>query len=565
MKHITFKRIVSAALAYVMMAATLGTGITAFAASDKQQYTAVNDANAIDSGFHLSVYMTQSTDGTTAGTITLTGKSAGNAIMSSSGYRQYTASAAEGWVFDGWTTHLKKTTGATRYDTDNRQVSTEGWAFSNSGANWKSKYNGVSDTISANRIVGSGSAGIPAYFTIWANFNPTITATNATGGSITHGGEGQKVVQYGYDSEAYTITAEEGYLISQVMITDGSGNVQTIEVDAASYQHTFVAVTQPYQITFATKAEEVAPPPVVEYTLQFWMNGADETDTLLYRASSEESKIAVEVGADFELPTREGYTLIGWDTIASSTNPVHGASGLYTATFYSTTIMDVYAIWAQEVVLPDPTPTPTVAPTATPTVAPTTAPTKAPSAAPTAAVTVTTAPTASPAPTTAPVAVVTARPTAVPTVAPTAAPTETPVVSEEIEDAKLPLDADDSSDIEDEEIPLVAQGVAETWAVLNLVLAIGTLATSIVLLVGYGLRHRAAQGAAVSNLTLRLLSMLPAVVAMATFALTQEMGNAMGFVDKWTIAMVLIALIQLGIVLTIRKDEGDAAEDSSFV
>lgn len=54
----------------------------------------------------------------------------------------------------------------------------------------------------------------------------------------------------------------------------------------------------------------------------------------------------------------------------------------------------------------------------------------------------------------------------------------------------------------------------------------------------------------------RLLSILPAVFAVITFILTENMRNPMIIVDKWTILMLLYAVVNVVLaVFSIKKRE----------
>ena len=55
---------------------------------------------------------------------------------------------------------------------------------------------------------------------------------------------------------------------------------------------------------------------------------------------------------------------------------------------------------------------------------------------------------------------------------------------------------------------------------------------------------------------IRILSVLPAVLAVITFALTENMRNPMVFVDKWTLLMILYAFVNAVLALfSVKKRE----------
>lgn len=241
-----------------MTVSTSGIGMNVYAASDAQDYVEVATLNSVikDSltGATITTYMTASGNSTAAGTIELTGWNFDSSTFPmGSGYRQIVAYSNDGWEFDGWTTDIDG-------DINYYNKILNDYAFSNFGNDWGTAYDGVSSTISVNRVTGLDAS---PTFKIWANFNPTITATDGSNGAITYGGVsagGIAEIEYGKDSEIYTITADAGYVISNVLV-DGQSVAQP---NTASYQYTFTTVTAPHTITFET-AEDVVTPTSGEY------------------------------------------------------------------------------------------------------------------------------------------------------------------------------------------------------------------------------------------------------------------------------------------------------------
>ena len=60
----------------------------------------------------------------------------------------------------------------------------------------------------------------------------------------------------------------------------------------------------------------------------------------------------------------------------------------------------------------------------------------------------------------------------------------------------------------------------------------------------------------------RLFSLVPTVVAIIAFILTEDMSLPMAFVDKWTILMLLIGLAQVGVAILSRKAKEEAEEET---
>ena len=229
-----------------------------------------------------------------------------------------------------------------------------------------------------------------------------------------------------------------------------------------------------------------------------------------------------------------------------------------------------------------PTAAPTEAPTATPTAAPTEAPTAPPTAAPTEAPTATPtavpteAPTATPtpmpapteAPTEAPTAAPTATPTPVPTAIPTAAPTATPAATPATALLTVPTatpSAAPSSEpdtepsftpeweiIDDMDTPLSAFPGA--WALVNLICTVLTVLLSAALLAGLaGKRSKEEENKQNRKTFWRVMSLVPAAIAVIVFLLTENLRDPMVLVDRWTLLMVILALVETLVAVFSRK------------
>lgn len=146
-----------------------------------------------------------------------------------------------------------------------------------------------------------------------------------------------------------------------------------------------------------------------------------------------------------------------------------------------------------------------------------------------------------------------------------------------IDDADVPLDdgdADVSTDIEDEEVPLSPSSSTSAWALVNLILAILTTATSLVLLIGYCFNRKPDNEEEDEEATeeqrklvrknkglLRVASIIPALVAIIVFILTEDMTNPMIMIDRWTLSMLIIALVQVVVAFASRKKDIEDDED----
>ncbi|HRX57997.1 MAG TPA: MBG domain-containing protein, partial [Eubacteriales bacterium] len=112
--------------------------------------------------------------------------------------------------------------------------------------------------------------------------------------------------------------------------------------------------------------------------------------------------------------------------------------------------------------------------------------------------------------------------------------------------------------IPEDETPLAGA----SWALLNLILAIATALASVLMLIGLASRKKKEEleGGIVRETNkrkaVRFSTLLPAVGGIVAFILTENMKNPMAFVDRWTILMAVIAVIQLALVFFgIKRDK----------
>lgn len=303
------------------------------------------------------------------------------------------------------------------------------------------------------------------------------------------------------------------------------------------------------------------------YKVTYDLDGGEWTE-----ATNEfpyEYKATVEVVKT--VPTREGYKFSGWRSEEVTIEN------------------DAFTMPAKDVVLKavweaNPTPTPIPSEEPTPTPAPTEEPTPTPAPNPN--------PNPNPAtPTPAPVAPVVTATVATPTPTPTATPSTTPSdnggkgdgnndgeIGETITDNETPLA--NGEDIADNATPLAGLGTG-AWALINLILTIVTTLLSILLLIGYIGKKKKALEDEDGNVVLdengkevmeyeknkkglwRLISIIPALIAIIVFIFTEDMTLPMIFVDKWTILHVVIALVQVVVMVLCKKKKDENDEDEN--
>ena len=334
-----------------------------------------------------------------------------------------------------------------------------------------------------------------------------------------------------------------------------------------------------------------------KYNVTYDLNGGEWTE-----ATNEfpyEYKATVEVVKT--VPTREGYKFSGWRS-----EEVTIENDAFTMPAKDVVLKAVWEANPTPTPIPSEEPTPTPAPSEepTPTPAPTEEPTPTP--APTEEPTPTPAPTEEPTPTPAPnpnpnpnpatptpapVAPVVPATVATPTPTPTATPSATPSdnggkgdgnndgeIGETINDNETPLA--NGEDIADNATPLAGLGTG-AWALINLILTIVTTLLSILLLIGYIGKKKKALEDEDGNVVLdengkevmeyeknkkglwRLISIIPALIAIIVFIFTEDMTLPMIFVDKWTILHVVIALVQVVVMVLCKKKKDENDEDEN--
>lgn len=142
-------------------------------------------------------------------------------------------------------------------------------------------------------------------------------------------------------------------------------------------------------------------------------------------------------------------------------------------------------------------------------------------------------------------------PAATATPAPTAKPTET------IAESEPPKAESEPEVIEDEETPLAPMANGK-WALVNLVLMILTVLASLLMLLGVIGKKRGRN----NKSFWRIASLIPAIGALAAFVLTENMKLPMAMVDRWTLLMVIIAVLQ-GIVAVMSKKQNESEDDGA--
>ncbi len=199
----------------------------------------------------------------------------------------------------------------------------------------------------------------------------------------------------------------------------------------------------------------------------------------------------------------------------------------------------------------DPDPTPTPGP-ATPTPGPTPIiPGPVPTVGPTPVV-----------PTVTPVAATPAAPT------PTAALVSPTPEAVELADEAVPLAAEEDKQpeleaVDEEETPL-AGGKGAAWALINFALMNLAIFESVMLLIGYFVKTKNDDEEEKRKLKkkgiFRIISLPVAIISLIAFILTEDITLPTAFVDKYTIVMLIIAIVQTVMVALSNKKYEDEQE-----
>lgn len=252
------KRTLSFLLTFVMLCSLLPA--MALAKEPEGRYEEVAGVEALVNDAEVHVYSTKG-----AGDIVLTDANSNTFFAAGSGYRQYTASEKEGWVFDTWRFEqlYKGEDLGNRYDYGLGKR----YSFSNEGDSWEkwqTPYTGGNNTISVNRLTPYGeTVGNPIIYNIYADFNPTITATAGENGTIS-GSDKPVEVEYGKD-QAFDIKADTGYIIDTITV-DGKDIAEGKNEE--SYTYTFENVIAPHTIDVTFRVKPDPGQCIVSYVVQ---------------------------------------------------------------------------------------------------------------------------------------------------------------------------------------------------------------------------------------------------------------------------------------------------------
>lgn len=238
----------------------------AYSAPDiKSGYTELETYTAIDTNAIVRVYYRQTGNNTAQ-----LEKNSGS-FDYINGYRTYSAKPDynSDWVFAGWDTEIYReaySVGLLDYP-EFKETNSQGkvlgrYAFSMRGEE-NNEYNKKDTDIQVNRIhVPDDLMGHPAYYTLYANFNPLVTVDyDNNQGSVTAAnphGDDKFEAEYAQD-KVFTITPKDGFKVKTVTANDTS---ITANPDGI---YTLKSVTEPttLKVTFEPDIESNKPNPGV--------------------------------------------------------------------------------------------------------------------------------------------------------------------------------------------------------------------------------------------------------------------------------------------------------------
>lgn len=128
----------------------------------------------------------------------------------------------------------------------------------------------------------------------------------------------------------------------------------------------------------------------------------------------------------------------------------------------------------------------------------------------------------------------------------------------EQEDEAVPADVE----IEDGAMPL-AEGSGRKWALVNFALMNLAVFESLMLLIGYFVstkKDSEEEKEQKKKGIMRLISLPVAILSVIAFCLTEDITLPTGFLDRWTILMAVIVIVQTVVVALSRKKEVDKEE-----
>ncbi len=397
----------------------------------------------------------------------------------------------------------------------------------------------------------------------WYNIDETLTdIPNANMSGFSHPqfiADGHKSIGLSNNYEQdnmVTITVrfvdEEGNMVKSVTMENvKKGSEYDVEEETEKipdgYEKNGEPTGDPVSGTADTNKTIIVPVKTITYTVTYTdgVNGAAFTDQV-----TTGLKEGVTTPVFSGTPGRSGYTFAGWTPTVAE---IVTGNATYTAQWTlipenpttPTTPSGGGGGGGGGGGTPDPTPAPPT-PEITPII-----PGPVPTAGPTPVV-----------PTVTPVAATPAAPT------PTAALVSPTPEAVELADEAVPLAAEEDKQpeleaVDEEETPL-AGGKGAAWALINFALMNLAIFESVMLLIGYFVKTKNDDEEEKRKLKkkgiFRIISLPVAIISLIVFILTEDITLPTAFVDKYTIVMLIIAIVQTVMVALSNKKYADEEE-----
>ena len=126
----------------------------------------------------------------------------------------------------------------------------------------------------------------------------------------------------------------------------------------------------------------------------------------------------------------------------------------------------------------------------------------------------------------------------------------------------------ETKELDEEAVPLAA-GKGAAWALINFALMNLAVFESLMLLIGYFIKTKGSseeeddeeKKKLKKKGIMRIISLLVAVISVIAFILTEDITLPTAFVDRYTILMAIIAIVQTVVVWLSRKEVKDEEQE----
>lgn len=149
-------------------------------------------------------------------------------------------------------------------------------------------------------------------------------------------------------------------------------------------------------------------------------------------------------------------------------------------------------------------------------------------------------------------------------------PNVTPGNTENVKDNKTPK-AKGVEKVEKDKTPK-SKGIENNWALINLIATVITVLSALILLISKHTKEEEEEEAQEEDAIiykrkrwLKVISIVVALISIVFFLVTEDISLPMTMIDKWTIWMVVIAVVQIVVFLFARKWKEEENEEQQTV